>query len=187
MSIFLFHPIKYLWKLSERRPRGPSFPCTVYHRSKLSSWWCSKDFQAGHCLILLFLAKTLFKYSVVSLTARESALSCMRTMILQNANFCFFAMWWGASSESGCRLWQSFWLHLRLWMAEPVHYQWLQPKISHRHTLADAWSGEDVGPLCSTSLSSIYRVHRGSQDTHRWITQQVTKMAAVCLLLSRSL
>ena len=50
-------------------------------------------------------------------------------------------------------------------MVQPVHYQWLQPKTSHRLHLADVWSVQDVDPPSSTILSSIHQVHRGSLDS----------------------
>ena len=129
MLIFLFHPMKCLWKQSEWRPRSPFCPCTVCYKGKPSSVGFKSGEQARHFMILPFLTtKTPFKYSVINLAACEGALSCMKTMFLRKANFHFFAMWWGAPSESGCRLWQSFWLHLQLWMSQPAHYQWLQPK-----------------------------------------------------------
>ena len=113
-------------------------------------------------MTLLFLAKTLSKYSVVNLTECEGALSCMKGIFLRNANLFFscHGVRWGAPSESGCRLWQSSWLHLRLWMAQPAHYQWLQPKTSHRHPFANAWSGEAVDLSCPSRVARHSSVNR---------------------------
>ena len=41
---FFISQMKYLCKFSEWRPKGPSCLCNVCHRSKHSSWGCSRDF-----------------------------------------------------------------------------------------------------------------------------------------------
>ena len=56
--------------------------CTVFYRRKCRAGWPLHDFSMSG-------KKTLFKYSVVSLAAREGVLSFMKTMFFRNGSFFF--------------------------------------------------------------------------------------------------
>ena len=82
----------------------------------------------------------------------------MKPMFLRNANFFFL--------PCDKVLLQKVDVDFGSHFGSICDFEWLnQPKTSHSHPLADAWSSQDVGPSYSTNLSSIYRVYRGSHDT----------------------